>query len=67
MQWEFDETQEAYTLDASPYRAVVQREPKGEWTARIDGPEGSRVRREFAFWDDAKLWAQGELAELRAT
>ncbi len=67
MEWEFDETRSAYTLDAAPYRLVVWREPKEEWSARIDGPDGPRIQHSFAYWEDAQAWGERELAELKGS
>lgn len=64
MEWEFDETRSAYTLDAAPYRVVAWREPKGEWSVRIDGPDGPRIQHSFAYWEDARVWSERELAKL---
>ena len=62
MQWEFDETRPAYTLSAPPYQAIIWREPDGDWTARIDGPDESRVHHGFTWWENAQVWCEHHLA-----
>ncbi len=64
MQWQFDEQRTTYRLDAAPYRAIIWREPSGEWTGRIEGPGETRLHHGFTWWENAQAWCEHGLAEL---